>query len=254
MFDFTNQVVVVTGASNISIGTYIAKHFYDAGAKVAICSSNEEKIMASAEKIAGDDKDRMFAMKCDVTSVEEIRTFANAVKDHYGRIDVWVNNAGVEYTEPSLDVTEEHWDAQFDINVKGYFFCAQAAAKIMMEQGGGNIIMIGSVNKVIVTVGNTAYASTKSAISKMVENLGREWGPEGIRVNCIGPGSIPTMMNKAQYADIRVHEAMCDKLPLKRRGEGDEIADLALYLASPYSSYITGQTIMADGGLSLVSG
>ena len=88
----------------------------------------------------------------------------------------------------------------------------------------------------------------------MTENLAREWGPSGIRVNCIAPGSIPTLMNQKQYSDIKVHQAMCDKLPLRRRGEADEIADGVLFMASPYASYITGQTLFIDGGLTIVCG
>lgn len=141
-----------------------------------------------------------------------------------------------------------------DVNLRGYFFGAQAAAKYMIGNGGGNIINIGSVNKTIVTIGETVYATTKAGISKMTENLAREWGPEGIRVNCIAPGSIPTLMNQKQYSDIRVHQAMCDKLPLRRRGEADEIADGVLFMASPYASYITGQTLFIDGGLTIVCG
>lgn len=254
MFDFRDQAVVVTGASGIGIGNAIARHFYAAGAKLAICSHDAERIRLAAEEISGRDTDRMFATEADTSCVESIRDFADAVIRRYGRIDVWVNNAGIHFPKPSLEVTPDDWNNTVNVNLRGYFFGAQAAAKAMIEQGGGCIVNIGSVNKTIVTVGETVYAATKAGISKMTENLAREWGPSGIRVNCVAPGSIPTLMNQKQYANLRVHQAMCDKLPLRRRGEAREIADGVLFLASPYASYITGQTLFIDGGLSIVCG
>lgn len=254
MFDFQDKVVVVTGASGIGIGKVVARHFFSAGAKVAICSHSAERIQKAAEEIGSADPARMFAMEADTGSVSSIHSFVDAVLKHYGRIDIWVNNAGIHFPKPSLEVTETDWDNTVDVNLKGYFFGAQAAAKAMIDQGGGCIVNIGSVNKAIVTVGETVYAATKAGISKMTENLAREWGPEGIRVNCIAPGSVPTLMNQKQYADLRVHQAMCDKLPLRRRGLADEIADGVLFMASPYASYVTGQTLFVDGGLSIVCG
>lgn len=254
MFEFQDKVIVVTGASGIGIGKTVAQRFFEAGAKVAICSHSQARIQRAAEEIAGTDTTRMFAMEADTGSVASVRAFAEAVLARYGRIDVWVNNAGIHFPKPSLEVTEQDWDSTVDVNLKGYFFGAQAAAKAMAAQGGGCIVNIGSVNKTIVTIGETVYAATKAGISKMTENLAREWGPSGIRVNCIAPGSVPTLMNQQQYADLRVHQAMCDKLPLRRRGETDEIADAVLYMASPYASYVTGQTLFVDGGLSIVCG
>ena len=254
MFDFQGKVAVITGASGISIGKTIAKHFFEAGAKVAVCSHNEERIMLAAKEIGETDPERMFAMEADTSDIESIRRFAGAVLEHYGKIDIWVNNAGIHFPKPSLEVTPEDWNNTVDVNLRGYFFGAQAAAGYMIENGGGSIINIGSVNKTIVTVGETVYTTTKAGISKMTENLAREWGPSGIRVNCIAPGSIPTLMNQKQYSDIKVHQAMCDKLPLRRRGEADEIADGVLFMASPYASYITGQTLFIDGGLTIVCG
>ena len=254
MFDFQDKVVVVTGASGIGIGKTIAGRFYAAGANTAICSRSEERIRAAAREIAGQDTGRMLALEADIGDIGSIRRFAGQVLASYGRIDVWVNNAGVHFPKPSLDVTPEDWNATVNTNLRGCFFGAQAAASAMMGQGGGCIVNIGSVNQAIVTIGETVYAATKAGISKMTENLAREWGPSGIRVNCVAPGSVPTLMNQKQYSDPRVHQAMCDKLPLRRRGEAREIADGVLFLASPYASYITGQTLFIDGGLSIVCG
>ncbi len=255
MFDFTDKVVVVTGASGISMGITIAKSFYEAGAKIAICSRNEEKIRVSAEEIAPGDRERMLWGVADTTSVCQLRAFTEKVIEKYGKIDVWVNNAGISFPKPSLEVSEEDWDRTVDTNLKGYFFGAQCAVREMVRAGlPGCVVNIGSVNYAITNIGEAVYAATKAGVSKMTESLAREWGPLGIRVNCIAPGSVPTQMNKAHYADIRVHQAMCDKLPLKRRGTAQEIADAVMYMASEYSKYVTGQTLLVDGGLSLVKG
>lgn len=254
MFDFTDKVVVVTGASGIGIGKVTANAFFQAGAKLAICSSSEERIQLAAKEISEADPERMFAVKVDTSDIEAIHAFADAVVEHYGKIDIWVNNAGIHFPKPSLEVTAEDWSRTVDVNLRGYFFGAQAAAKHMIPAGGGCIVNIGSVNKTIVTIGETVYATTKAGISKMTENLAREWGPSGIRVNCIAPGSVPTLMNQKQYSDIKVHQAMCDKLPLRRRGDVEEIADGVMFMASPQASYVTGQTLFVDGGLTIVCG
>ena len=119
---------------------------------------------------------------------------------------------------------------------------------------GGAIINIGSVNAVTVVPGQAVYAATKAGISQMTKSLAREWGRQGIRVNCIGPGSIPTLINREIYKDPEVERAMCEKIPMGRRGRTEEIADAALFLASDFASYITGQTLFVDGGLTLVHG
>ena len=246
MFDFRDQVVVVTGASGIGIGNVIARHFYAAGAKLAICSHDQARIRLAAEEIAGQDTGRMFAMEADTGSVGSIRAFAEAAVRQYGRIDVWVNNAGIHFPKPSLEVTQEDWDSTVNVNLRGYFFGAQAAAKVMLGQGGGCIVNIGSVNKAIVTVGETVYAATKAGISKMTENLAREWGPGGIRVNCVAPGVIATEMNAT--LDEETLDALREETPLGTIGTPEEAAQAILWLAGEGASFVTGQVIGVSGG------
>ena len=249
MFDFRDQVVVVTGASGIGIGNVIARHFYAAGAKLAICSHDQARIRLAAEEIAGQDTGRMFAMEADTGSVGSIRAFAEAAVRQYGRIDVWVNNAGIHFPKPSLEVTQEDWDSTVNVNLRGYFFGAQAAAKVMLGQGGGCIVNIGSVNKAIVTVGETVYAATKAGISKMTENLAREWGPGGIRVNCVAPGVIRTDM-----VEVLGEETLADlawETPMGRLGKPEEVAAAVAFFANEGASFITGQVLTADGGFIL---
>lgn len=254
MFDFTGKVVAVTGASGIGIGREIAERFYRAGACVAMCSRSEERIQKAAAEIAGEDRERLLAVAADTSTVEGCYAIVDAAVKRFGRIDILINNAGVQFPKPSVTVTEADWQNTVNTNLKGYFFASQRAAQYMIENGGGAIVNIGSVNAVTVVPEQAVYASTKAGISQMTKSLAREWGKKGIRVNCVGPGSVPTLINREIYKDPAVDRAMCEKIPMGRRGTTREIADAALYLASEYSSYITGQTLFVDGGLTLVHG
>lgn len=252
-FDYTGTVVAITGASS-GIGLEIAKAFYEAGASLALCSRSADRVREAVKSFVAPDDARVFITSCDSSVVSDIRAFRDAAVQRFGRIDVWVNNAGIEHPCPTVDVTEEIFDSVVHTNFRGYYFGCQAAAQDMLKRKSGVIINIGSVNAVTVVVGQAVYAGTKAAISQMTKSFAREWAPDGIRVNCIGPGSIPTKINEAKYKVPGAEEAMCAKIPMGRRGQRSEIADAALYLASDASSYITGQTIFVDGGLTLCHG
>mgnify|MGYP004471931939 FL=1 len=252
-FDYTGTIVAITGASS-GIGLEIAKAFYEAGASLALCSRSADRVREAVKSFVAPDDARVFITSCDSSVVSNIRAFRDAAVQRFGRIDVWVNNAGIEHPCPTVDVTEEIFDSVVHTNFRGYYFGCQAAAQDMLKRRSGVIINIGSVNAVTVVVGQAVYAGTKAAISQMTKSFAREWAPDGIRVNCIGPGSIPTKINEAKYKVPGAEEAMCAKIPMGRRGQRSEIADVALYLASDASSYITGQTIFVDGGLTLCHG
>lgn len=252
-FDYTGTVVAITGASS-GIGLEIAKAFYEAGASLALCSRSADRVREAVKSFVAPDDARVFITSCDSSVVSNIRAFRDAAVQRFGRIDVWVNNAGIEHPCPTVDVSEEIFDSVVHTNFRGYYFGCQAAAQDMLKRRSGVIINIGSVNAVTVVVGQAVYAGTKAAISQMTKSFAREWAPDGIRVNCIGPGSIPTKINEAKYKIPGAEEAMCAKIPMGRRGQRSEIADVALYLASDASSYITGQTIFVDGGLTLCHG
>ena len=188
-------------------------------------------------------------------NVTDIQAFVAATIERFGHIDVLVNNAGLSFPKPSIDVSPEDWDITVDTNLKGYFFMAQSVAKHMIDQESpGSIINIGSVNSATVVIGQACYAATKAGVSQMTRSLGREWARLGIRVNCVAPGSIPAECNRVMYSDPVVLKTMCEKIPMGRRGIPKEISDAVLYLASDAASYITGQTLFVDGGLTLVQG
>lgn len=254
MFDYTNKVVAITGASS-GIGREIARQFYLAGASVALCSRSAERVYAAMEGWAAPEDPRVLVCAADTSRVEDIRAFRDAAAERFGRIDVWVNNAGIEHPMPTVDMTPEIFDAVVNTNFRGYYFGCQAAAQDMLgRKAPGAIVNIGSVNAITVVPGQAVYAATKAAISQMTKLFAREWGRDGIRVNCVAPGSIPTKINAEKYKDPAAHQAMCEKVPMGRRGDVGEIADAVLYLASEKASYITGQTLFVDGGLTLVHG
>ena len=252
-FDYTDKVIAITGASS-GIGREIAMAFYECGAKLALCSRSAERVKEAIADFAQPDDPRILVVTADTANVPEIHAFRDAAVKHFGRIDVWVNNAGIEHPCPTVEVTEEIFNSVVHTNFRGYYFGCQAAAQTMIPQGGGVIINIGSVNAVTVVVGQAVYAGTKAAISQITKSFAREWGKDGIRVNCIGPGSIPTKINEEKYKVPGAEEAMCAKIPMGRRGKRSEIADVALYLASHRATYITGQTLFVDGGLTLCHG
>jgi len=254
MFDYTNKVVAITGASS-GIGLEIARKFYLAGASLALCSRSEERVRnAIAGWVAADDP-RLLVRSVDTSRVEDIYAFRDAAVERFGRIDVWVNNAGIERPMPTVEMTPEIFNAVVDTNFRGYYFGCQSAAQDMLRRKApGAIVNIGSVNAITVVPGQAVYAATKAAISQMTKLFAREWGKENIRVNCVAPGSIPTAINAEKYKDPAAHLAMCEKIPMGRRGDVDEVADAVLYLASDEASYITGQTLFVDGGLTLVHG
>lgn len=254
MLDFTGQVIAITGASS-GIGLEIARKFYLAGARLALCSRSEERVRSAVADWADTSDARLLIISADTSIIKDIYRFRDAAVERFGRIDVWVNNAGIEHPMPTVEMTQEIFDAVVNTNFRGYYFGCQSAAQDMLRRGeGGTIVNIGSVNAVTVVPGQAVYAATKAAISQMTKLFAREWGRDGIRVNCVGPGSIPTRINEEKYKVPGAEKAMREKIPMGRRGDVSEVADAVLYLASGEASYITGQTLFVDGGLTLVHG
>jgi NAD(P)-dependent dehydrogenase (short-subunit alcohol dehydrogenase family) len=251
---YTEKVVLITGASS-GIGRDIAQRFYEEGAILSLCSRSVERVNRATAEYAVLPNSRILTMSADMRNISDIHQIVAETIKRFGHVDVLVNNAGLSFPKPSIDVTEEDWDITVNTNMKGYFFMAQAVAKHMIGQGyKGSIINIGSVNSVTVVMGQACYAATKAGISQMTRSFGREWAQLGIRVNCVAPGSIPAECNRIMYSNPVVLKAMCDKIPMGRRGEPKEISDAVLYLASDGASYITGQTLFVDGGLTLIQG
>lgn len=251
-YDFSEKVVVVTGSAR-GIGRRIAERFYAAGARVALCSISKTGKEELMQEIAGDDRSRIMALSADVSRPEEVAAFLQAVVDAFGTIDVLVNNAGIYSKEDTCEVTEERYDKVMDANLKSVFFACQWFFKHHLAAGTtGNVVNIASVSSVTYVPDNALYNVSKAGVVTLTKTFARDMGKHGIRVNAVGPGSIPTDLNAALYADPQKEIELCNKIPLGRRGTKDDIANCVLFLASEESSYLTGQVIYAEGGWLLV--
>lgn len=251
-YDFSEKVVVVTGSAR-GIGRRIAERFYAAGAKVALCSISKTGKEELMQEIAGDDRSRIMALSADVSRPEEVAAFLQAAVDAFGTIDVLVNNAGIYSKEDTCEVTEERYDKVMDANLKSVFFACQWFFKHHLAAGTtGNVVNIASVSSVTYVPDNALYNVSKAGVVTLTKTFARDMGKHGIRVNAVGPGSIPTDLNAALYADPQKEIELCNKIPLGRRGTKDDIANCVLFLASEESSYLTGQVIYAEGGWLLV--
>lgn len=248
-YNYTGKVVAVTGASGKSMGVAIARAFLERGAKIAICSRSEERIMEARARISEgikDAGDRVFAMAADLSDAHSCIQFIDSVVEYYGRIDVLINNAAVQYKESALDTTIESWDATMNANARGYFFCMQEAAKDMIRrQEPGCIINIGSGHSQMAIENRITYAAAKAAVDQMTRSAAREWGPYGIRVNVLAAGSFPTGMSRKVLAD---NDFLSPRLPLRRRGKLEEMSAACLFMASDDAAYITGTRLPVDGG------
>ena len=247
--DLKNKVVMVTG-SRRGMGRAHALAFAKAGAKVAVCDISLKEcveVAKEAEKNGGE----AIALKCDVTSKKEGDNVVKAAVDKWGRLDILVNNAGIAQFFPFLEITEEDWDRTINVNLKGYYLCAQAAAKQMAKQKSGAIVNIASVAMGQVGIGFPSiahYCASKGGIVAMTEALAVELAPYNIRVNAVAPGMIETPMIDPIKQDKTSMERLMARVPMGRVGQPEEVSNLVLFLSSGAASYITGSTVVIDGG------
>ena len=244
---FKDRVVVITGGTR-GIGFSIAKAFIDEGATVSICGRNSKSVEKAGKELRSSKSPNVFSLTVDINNVREIEKYFKKIYMELGGVDILVNNAGVQEQKPSLEVTENLWNKILGTNLKGAFFCSQSAARQMIKKGGGVIISLGSVQSVYVADGQVPYAASKAAMVQLTRSLGKEWAKDGIRVNCVAPGSIPTDINQEYYSHPKNLEKSLNQIPLGRQGMPEEIANVVLFLASSDASYITGVTIYVDGG------
>ena len=249
-YDFTGKVVAITGASGKSIGVKIAEDFLHAGACIAVCSRSIERVREAMDKISDDtNRDRILMLQADLSDVEQCRYFINETVRHFGRIDVLINNAAVQYKESAMDTTQESWDATMNANLRGCFFTLQTAAEDMIRRGeGGSIINISSAHSQMALENRISYAVAKAGLNQMTKSAARELGPEGIRINALAIGSFPTGMSRTILAE---NDIVSPRLPLRRRGRLEEVSSVCMFLASEDSSYMTGDIINVDGGFLL---
>lgn len=249
MANLKDKVAIVTGARR-GMGRADALTLARAGAKVVVADISLEECEKVVEEIKSN-KGEAIAVKCDVTKKDEVDAMIQAAVKKWGKLDILVNNAGVCNFKPFLDMTEKDWDFTLDINLKGYFLCAQAAAKEMAKQKSGTIVNIASVAMGQVGVGFpnlTHYCASKGGIVGMSEAMAIELAPYNIRVNVVSPGAIDTPMIDPVKQDKASMQGILARVPLGRVGKPEEIANAVLFLVSDESSYMTGATVVVDGG------
>ena len=248
LFDLTGQVALVTGTSR-GLGQYFARALARAGADLILSSRDRATLAPFEQEVAALGR-RSLSVSLDVTSEASIHAAVAEAEAAFGRIDILVNNAGMNIRKPALEVTWEDWNRILDTNLRGSFFVAQAVARGMIARGYGRIINIGSVTSVQGYAGLGPYGASRGGIRQLTMSLADDWGQYGVTVNCLAPGWFRTEQNKIMYENQEWVEYLCDRIPVKRPGQPDDLDGAVVFLASESSRYITGQTLLVDGGIS----
>jgi len=256
-----SQVAIVTGA-NSGIGEGVARHLAAAGAAVGVnYIVNPEAAQAIVDDIAKAGG-RAMAVKADVGSEADVVAMFKQVIDAYGTVDIVVPNAGLQRDSKFQDMTIEQWEFVIKVNLTGQFLCAREGVREFLRRGPrtgiskatGKIIHMSSVHEFIPWAGHVNYAASKGGVMLLMKSLAQEVADKGIRVNSIGPGAIKTPINTAAWATPEAEAKLLELIPYNRVGVADDIGRAAVWLASDASDYVTGQTLMVDGGMTLMEG
>ncbi len=247
-FDLTGRVAIVTGTSR-GLGQFLARALAQAGADLVITSRDPEKLKPFQAEIESLGR-RALPVGLDVREYESIQSMVSAALAHYGKLDILVNNAGCNVRKPALDVTWDDWNLVLDTNLRGTFFVAQAVARHMIAKKYGRIINIGSVTCVAGYAGLGPYGASRGGVKQLTMSLADDWGRHGVTVNCLAPGWFKTAQNAVMYENEQWVAYLRDHIPLKRPGQPHDLDGAVVFLASEASEYITGQTLLVDGGIS----
>jgi len=248
LFDLSGRVAIVTGTSR-GLGQYMARALAKAGADLVLTSRTRESLRAFEAEVTGLGR-RAVSLELDVRNQESIERMAAEAEKAFGHLDILVNNAGCNVRKPALDVTWDDWNLILDTNLRGSFFAAQAVARRMIARGYGRIINIGSVTSVAGYAGLGPYGASRGGIRQLTMSLADDWGKHGVTVNCLAPGWFRTEQNKVLYENKEWVEYLCDRIPVKRPGRPEDLDAAVVFLAAEASRYVTGQTLLVDGGIS----
>jgi NAD(P)-dependent dehydrogenase (short-subunit alcohol dehydrogenase family) len=247
LFDLTGQTAIVTGTSR-GLGQYLARALAKAGADLVLTSRKRETLTGFEAEIRSLGR-RVVSLELDVRDAESIQRMAADAEAALGQIHILVNNAGCNVRKPALDVTWEDWNLVLDTNLRGTFFVAQAVARGMITHGYGRIINIGSVTSVFGYAGLAPYGASRGGVRQLTMSLADDWGKFGVTVNCLAPGWFKTEQNKVLYENQEWVEYLVERIPVKRPGAPHDLDGAVVFLASEASRYVTGQTLLVDGGI-----
>ena len=247
-FDLTGKNAIVTGASR-GLGQYFGRALARAGANLVITSRRQESLKDFQEEIKAMGR-KVLAISLDVCDYDSIQRMVETTVSQWDRIDILVNNAGCNVRKPALEVTWDDWNLVLDTNLRGTFFVSQAVARHMIPRRYGRIINVGSVTCVSGNAGLGPYGASRGGVKQLTMSLADDWGAAGVTVNCLAPGWFRTAQNDVLYQDQQWVDYLCDRIPLNRPGQPHDLDGAVVFLASDASEYITGQTLLVDGGIS----
>jgi L-rhamnose 1-dehydrogenase len=245
-----DKVAIVTGATR-GIGRAVAVRFGQEGARVAVVGRDEAKGRETVHLVQEAGSQAVF-VPTDVSDRAQVQAMVDAVVQHWGRIDILVNNAGICPFEDFLDMTEALWEQVLDVNLKGYFLCSQAVARVMVEQGtGGRIIAVSSISAEFGGSQQAHYCATKAGINALIKSMAISLGPHGITCNAVLPGTVETDINRQTLSDPEVRAYWLQRGPIGGLGQPEDIAGPVLFFASDDSTWCTGSMLVVDGGVSV---
>jgi NAD(P)-dependent dehydrogenase (short-subunit alcohol dehydrogenase family) len=246
LFDLTGRVALVTGAGR-GLGRTMALALASAGADLALVSRTEHELEELADEINSLGRSARH-YRCDITDETSVETCFAAVVEDFGKLDILLNNAGINVRKPVLELDVAEYDSVLKTNLRGYFLCARAAGRHMVERGSGKVINISSILGHVALATQAAYASSKGGIEQLTKVLALEWATANVQVNALAPTYFETPLTRPLFDDPERNAFITERTPMRRWGQPHELAGAVIFLASDASNFITGQSLLVDGG------